>query len=167
MAIVLVSPLPGHERRRRVTDEICGIRTTDIAVLAWPSDHGRRAGKRLEELGLLVWDAGLAAWRQTPRGQTKLYEILTTHGLRQQYTEDGLMWVVEGRSLHCGDMLETLLADGTWLGLRFELAYRRGARRPVFYLTTAAGPPFLCELEGALESAIFRVADDEPELSQC
>lgn len=138
---------------------ICEIQSRDVAVLMWPSDYPRRAGKRLEEDGLIVWVSDHEEYERTKAGEVKVDEILTRHGMGRRHFADGTRYFVEGTFLHCGDLLEILLRDGSWLQVRFEIAYTDGRRQPVFYLATASGPSLLCRFEGALESGLFRLVD--------
>lgn len=47
--------------------------------------------------------------------------------------QGGLRNYVDGEEVHAGDVLEMLVADGTWIAGRYEWTYRED-ERPAFYV---------------------------------
>jgi hypothetical protein len=72
-----------------------------------------------------------------------------------ELTKDDGRWFLAGENVHCGDALEVLMEDDSWLPVRFELAWakqhhtEKEEHRPVLHLAVKAqGSPFMVACEG-------------------
>jgi hypothetical protein len=71
-------------------------------------------------------------------------------------TKNDGRWFLDGSNVHCGDSLEVALEDGSWLPVRFELAWAKRhhteaeeAHRPVLHVATRGFPsPFMVACDG-------------------
>lgn len=127
------------------TDEtIEGVSLRDVSTLLYPTYVARSVARPLVQRELLAYDEDTEVHRRTSRAEDVLRSIRSTHGLHFVDDSGGGRWHLNGRGLHCGNALEILLDNGTWLPVRFEVTFGDGdqacnGRLPRFYVSTAGG----------------------------
>lgn len=136
------------------------LREEDTPKLLFPYYLDRAAARPLERAGLLWWDAAQEYWQLTAAGERAAQRIRSEHAMTwDPEIPGGGRWVVEGRELHCGDLLEIMLADGTWRSVRFEVKWDGkpdvcGGRVPVLHIGLAGGSDLVCGFDVA--HGVFR-----------
>lgn len=118
--------------------------------------------KRLEQQALIAYDEHEEEYRRTSAGESLANNLLQAYQMTWDgHAPGGGRWCVQGRHLHCGDVIEVMLGDGTWQKVRFEVAFtseanaqRTGGRLPKLYVAIAGGGSLVCDFE--LERTLFR-----------
>lgn len=129
-----------------------------LATFLFPDYASDREARPLISEGLVVLDPDCEEYRHTPEGARQHAILRNRHamGWRSDIPGGG-RWVVQGHQLHCGDPLEVLRPDGTWLPVRFEVEKcdANCGRKPVLFLSLGGGGALRCNFE--IETACFRL----------
>ncbi len=121
---------------------------------------GRELGPLLER-ELVLWNPRQERYDRTRRGDHLAETIRDRHGMRWVDDPGGGRWHVEGYGLHAGDGIEILMANATWMPVRFEVAWTndgievRNGRLPIFYKQVAGGSTL--QLRAAWPTLIVRL----------
>lgn len=144
-------------------ETISGVELRHVPLLLCPFYAHHGDARPLKNDGLLRFNDDHEEYEHTDDGEHVAREIRAAHGMTWDPTIDGGgRWVVQGHGLHCGDALEILLSNGTWLHVRFEVTHShdpraKNGRVPVFYMALAGGGAFVCKLSVDTDRAVFRI----------
>ncbi|KKL28601.1 hypothetical protein LCGC14_2373510 [marine sediment metagenome] len=130
------------------------MKTKDIPALLDPWYLQHSEARDLRDAGLLVYNEGQEQYEHTAEGAAMADNIRALHRMTWDGTIlGGGRWVVGTRELHCGDLLQVMLADGTWRYVRFEVefsgdaaAQATGGRIPALHLAVAGTSSLVCRL---------------------
>lgn len=116
----------------------------------------RYKGKDLESAGFIQWDEGAEHWKHTEQGAERLEAWHEQHRITLGTDHGGPRWFLGGKPISCGNGIEVLRPDATWLPVRFEVAwgekdaalYDAGGRSPRLYIEMAGGPALVSASQG-------------------
>ncbi len=134
----------------------------DLATFLFPTYADDREARALVAKDLLVLDPRAEEYVYTAEGERQHAIFRMRHAMTWLGSlPGGGRWIVQGRELHCGDALEVVRDDGTWMRVRFEVKFGedrsdgRGGRIPLLFISLGGGSSLRCEFE--IESASFRL----------